>query len=54
MSEKKGSQISTLKLNIKQNRAALDQARQALKDGFKLIMLISSIVDEILKAYRLP
>ena len=54
MSEKKGEQIVVLKATIKQNKVALDAARQALKDGVRLMQVISFNIDEILKAYRLP
>ena len=52
--DKKGQQISHLKATIQLNKQTLDRARQALKDGYKLIMLISNLVDEILQAFRLP
>lgn len=53
-SDKKGKNSSELKANLRHNKASLDQARLALKDGYKLIMAIAKLADEILKAFRLP
>ena len=52
--DKKSQQIIQLKANIKQNKTSLDQARQALREGHRLIMYISQLIDEILMAFRLP
>ena len=53
MSDKKAAQIGQLKATIKSNKASLENARQALKNGYQLIMSISGIVEEILQAFRL-
>ena len=54
LSDKKGQQINQLKDTIRLNKVSLEMARQQLKDGYKLIILISNLVDEILQAFRLP
>ena len=54
VSDKKGQPLGQLKATLRQNKASLDQARQSLKDGYRLIQLISQLVDEILQAFRLP
>ena len=54
VADKKGEQISQLKATIRQNKSALDHAKQSLKDGLHLVTIITVLVEEILQAFRLP